>query len=166
MKNNETGIKRLSFAVMILTFLFVVLTHLFPKIAHSDVYDAEILRIIDGDTVVIAAPFLPSPLKPQLAIRVFGVDTPEKSWRGKCEYERNLGQMASDFTKQLILSSTRHQVDIMKWDKFGGRVLGDILLDGKSLRKMLIENGYAREYYGKKKQSWCDDRLFSLLRLY
>ena len=96
-------------------------------------------------------------MKPQLAIRVFGVDTPEKSWRGKCEYERNLGQMASDFTKQLILSSTRHQVDIMKWDKFGGRVLGDILLDGKSLRRMLIENGYAREYFGKKKQSWCDD---------
>jgi len=155
--NNENGIKRLSLAVVILTILFIALTHLFPKDAHSDVYDAEILRIIDGDTVVIAAPFLPSPLKPQLAIRVFGVDTPEKSWRGKCEYERNLGQMASDFTKQLILSSTRHQVDIMKWDKFGGRVLGDILLDGKSLRRMLIENGYAREYYGKKKQSWCDD---------
>ena len=156
MKNDNEKIKDHFLLVVLLTFLFLVLTHLFPKIAHSDVYDAEILRIIDGDTVVIAAPFLPSPLKPQLAIRVFGVDTPEKSWRGKCEYERNLGQMASDFTKQLILSSTRHQVDIMKWDKFGGRVLGDILLDGKSLRRMLIENGYAREYYGKKKQSWCD----------
>ena len=156
MKNDNEKIKDHFLLVVLLTFLFLVLTHLFPKIAHSDVYDAEIIRIIDGDTVVIAAPFLPSPLKPQLAIRVFGVDTPEKSWRGKCEYERNLGQMASDFTKQLILSSTRHQVDIMKWDKFGGRVLGDILLDGKSLRRMLIENGYAREYYGKKKQSWCD----------
>ena len=156
MKNNNEKIKDHFLLVVLLTFLFIALTHLFPKDAHSDVYDAEIIRIIDGDTVVIAAPFLPSPLKPQLAIRVFGVDTPEKSWRGKCEYERNLGQKASDFTKQLILSSTRHQVDIMKWDKFGGRVLGDILLDGKSLRRMLIQNGYAREYYGKKKQSWCD----------
>jgi endonuclease YncB( thermonuclease family) len=34
--------------------------------------------------------------------------------------------------------------------------LGDILLDGKSLRMMLLEKGYAREYYGKKKESWCD----------
>ena len=44
-------------------------------------YDAQILRITDGDTVVIAAPFLPPPIKPELAIRVFGVDTPEKGHR-------------------------------------------------------------------------------------
>jgi endonuclease YncB( thermonuclease family) len=34
--------------------------------------------------------------------------------------------------------------------------LGDILLDGKSLRQMLIQNGFAREYYGEAKQSWCN----------
>jgi hypothetical protein len=34
--------------------------------------------VSDGDTVVIAAPFLPAPLKPQLAVRVYGVDTPKK----------------------------------------------------------------------------------------
>jgi endonuclease YncB( thermonuclease family) len=41
------------------------------------------------------------------------------------------------------------------WDKFGGRVLGDIILNGKSLREMLIANGYARAYFGEAKQSWC-----------
>ena len=40
-------------------------------------YDAQIVRVNDGDTVVISAPFLPAPLKPELAVRVFGVDTPE-----------------------------------------------------------------------------------------
>jgi endonuclease YncB( thermonuclease family) len=30
------------------------------------------------------------------------------------------------------------------------------LLDGKSLRQMLITNGFAREYYGEAKQSWCN----------
>ena len=40
------------------------------------------------------------------------------------------------------------------WDKFGGRVLGDLIIDGKSLRQLLLDNGYAREYYGDKKQSW------------
>jgi endonuclease YncB( thermonuclease family) len=43
----------------------------------------------------------------------------------------------------------------MGWDKFGGRVLGDIILDGQSLRASLITNGFAREYYGEEKQSWC-----------
>jgi len=28
-------------------------------------------------------------------------------------------------------------------------------LNGQSLRAMLIQNGYAREYFGDAKQSWC-----------
>ena len=138
--------------------LIIILSFIFAMSAQADIYDVEIVRIIDGDTVVIKAPFLPSPLKPELAVRVFGVDTPEKSWRGDCEYEREKGELASMFTSALIETTTEHQVDLMKWDKFGGRVLGDIILDGKSLRNLLIENGYAREYYGKKKESWCEDR--------
>ena len=43
----------------------------------------------------------------------------------------------------------------MDWDKYGGRVLGDVVLNGQSLRQMLIVNGHAREYYGEAKQSWC-----------
>jgi endonuclease YncB( thermonuclease family) len=39
----------------------------------------------------------------------------------------------------------------MDWDKYGGRVLGDVILNGQSLRQMLIVNGYAREYYGEAK---------------
>ena len=42
------------------------------------------------------------------------------------------------------------------WDKFGGRVLGDILINGQSLRAALIANSFAREYYGDAKQSWCN----------
>ena len=41
------------------------------------------------------------------------------------------------------------------WEKFGGRVLGDVFVDGQSLRKLLITNGFAREYYGEAKTSWC-----------
>lgn len=151
-----------AFAIITMYLLFMTdqasssITRNDNTIQKTDIYDAQIIRIIDGDTVVIKAPFLPYPLKPQLAIRVFGVDTPEKSWRGKCKYERLLGEMASQFTKSRIRSAKTRQVRLIKWDKFGGRVLGDILLDGKSLRDLLIENGYAREYYGKKKESWCD----------
>ena len=32
---------------------------------------------------------------------------------------------------------------------------GDIILNGQSLRANLIQNGFAREYYGDEKQSWC-----------
>ena len=59
-----------------------VLAQKLPK--NSATYDAKILRVSDGDTIVIAAPFLPAPLKPELAVRIYGVDTPEKGHRAQC----------------------------------------------------------------------------------
>lgn len=120
------------------------------------IYDAVITRVIDGDTVAFQAPFLPAPLKQELSIRVFGVDTPEKGFRSQCPSEDQRGQAATAFTKAQINASTKRQVILMDWDKYGGRVLGDVVLDGKSLRQMLIANGFAREYYGEAKQSWCN----------
>jgi endonuclease YncB( thermonuclease family) len=119
-------------------------------------YDAQILKVTDGDTVVISAPFLPAPLKPQLSVRVFGVDTPEKGHRAQCPSEAQRGEAASAFTKKAVASTKKHQVVLYGWDKFGGRVLGDMILDGVSLRAELIRNGFAREYYGEAKQSWCN----------
>lgn len=126
-----------------------------PKQPRGVVYDAQILRVSDGDTIVIAAPFLPQPLKPELAVRIYGVDTPEKGWRGQCDSEKQRGEAASVFTKNLVSASQQRQVVLYGWDKFGGRVLGDIILNGQSLRAQLIANGHAREYYGTAKQSWC-----------
>ena len=127
--------------------------------AKSATYDAQILRVTDGDTVVIAAPFLPAPFKPELAIRVYGVDTPEKGHRAMCPSEAQRGEAASAFTKNAINQAAaaggKFQVTMYGWDKFGGRVLGDILVNGQSLRAALIANGFAREYFGDAKQSWC-----------
>lgn len=143
----------------IITAVFLALlttTAFAQKQPKSVTYGATLLRVTDGDTVVMSAAFLPAPLKPELAVRVYGVDTPEKGHRAKCEAEGQRGLAATQFTKQQILAAKDHKVSIIAWDKFGGRVLGDIILDGKSLRQMLIQNGYAREYYGEAKTSWCN----------
>jgi len=128
----------------------------FGKDIEMKYYDFPITRIIDGDTVAFQADFLPEPLKQELSIRVYGVDTPEKGWRGQCDKEKAMGEEASKFTKAQIKNAKEIKVGIAKWDKFGGRVLGDIIFDGNSLREMLIEKGYARPYFGDKKESWCD----------
>jgi endonuclease YncB( thermonuclease family) len=125
-----------------------------PK--NSATYDAQIIRVSDGDTIVIAAPFLPQPLKPELAVRIYGVDTPEKGHRAQCPAEAQRGEMATQFTKQLVSQGRQFQVVLYGWDKFGGRVLGDIIVNGQSVRAGLIANGLAREYYGEAKQSWCN----------
>lgn len=118
-------------------------------------HDATILRIIDGDTIVIAAPYLPRPLKPELAVRIYGVDTPEKGHLARCAQENERALQASQYTTRMIQSGKKIQVTLYRWDKFGGRVLGDIVVDGESVRQGLIKNGLAREYYGDRKQSWC-----------
>ena len=141
---------------ILLVLLLVPLIAFAQKTPQGVTYDAQIVRVSDGDTVVIAAPFLPAPLKPELAVRIFGVDTPEKGFRGQCESEKQRGEAASQFTKAAITKSTKRQVVLYGWDKFGGRVLGDIILDGQSLRTGLIQNGFAREYFGDAKQSWCN----------
>jgi len=142
----------------LLTLLIVgiLATGVFAKDVVMKEYDWKITRVIDGDTVAFEADFIPEPLKKELSIRVYGVDTPEKGFRGQCDKEKAAGEAASAFTKKLVKSAKNTKIAIWDWDKYGGRVLGDVILDGKSLRKQLIDNGYAREYYGEAKQSWCN----------
>jgi endonuclease YncB( thermonuclease family) len=112
----------------LLTILLLVPMLAFAQKTPKGVtYDAQIIRVSDGDTIVIAAPFLPQPLKPELAVRIFGVDTPEKGHRAQCPQEDQRAQLASKFTTQAIQSHPKHQVIIYGWDKFGGRILGDII---------------------------------------
>ena len=122
--------------------------------AFSTPYD--ITRVIDGDTVEIAVDFLPSPLPPKLSIRVMGIDTPEKAPRAQCDAEAALAKKASAFTKNAVANALEVDIKILKWDKYGGRVLGDVYLDHQSLAESLVSAGLARHYKGDAKQSWCE----------
>lgn len=135
---------------------FVVMPSYAQKTPNGVTYDAVITRVIDGDTVAFEAKWLLPPLKPELSIRVFGVDTPEKGFRAGCTKEADLGAKASEYTKKAVAEAKTKQVVLIDWDKYGGRVLGDVILDGQSLRHNLIEKGFAREYYGEAKTSWCN----------
>jgi endonuclease YncB( thermonuclease family) len=120
----------------------------------ENLYNWKVIRAIDGDTVEIQVDFLPKELGDKLHVRIWGVDTPEKGFRAHSVHEAELGEKASAFTKELIATAKDIKVTLIMWDKFGGRVLGDLIIDGKSLRQQLLDNGFAREYYGTKKVSW------------
>lgn len=133
-------------------WLAILLLSASPVLA--DAY--KITRVIDGDTVEIAVDFLPAPLPPKLSIRVLGIDTPEKAPRALCEAEAEKAKLASAFTKNAIATAAVIDVQIKSWDKYGGRVLGHVFLDGQSLAEMLINQGLARAYFGEAKSSWCN----------
>lgn len=145
---------RVFFALLLIWTTLLMLFMMFSA-AKSEIYNYKVLRIIDGDTVEIEAPYLPAPLKPSLYLRIDGVDTPEKPPLARCPMEDMRSLMAKLFTEQEIGNATDVKIVIRKWDKYGGRVLGDVLLNGIPLSQKLIDSGYGVEYHGKRKKSWC-----------
>lgn len=124
--------------------------------AECKVYDWQVTRVVDGDTIKFEATWLPDPLKKEQSIRVLGVDTPEKGHRAQCEKEAKAGEEATKFTKTVVKNAKKVQIQFCDADKYGGRWLGDLIIDGKKLSEMLIANGHARPYFGDKKESWCN----------
>ena len=126
-------------------------------------YRVTVIEATDGDTLTIdAVPWIDIPeLARNVKIRVDGVDTPEKGWRGNCNQERDNAEAATAFTKQQMIHS-KYQVVMsgVKWDKYGGRILAKVrLANGEDLSTKLIERGYAAPYKGEgKKTDWCIDR--------
>lgn len=136
--------------------ILIIFLLLFNQLAFSeDLYDFKIINVIDGDTLTIEALYLPKPLKPELKLRIIGVDTPEKGHRAKCDAERTKALEAKAFTQEIINQGKVKKIRLHSWDKYGGRVLGDVLIDEKSLSELLIQSNYAVKYDGGKKTLWC-----------
>lgn len=115
---------------------------------------------VDGDTFKVDAREIKDELlKLNYSIRIKGIDTPEKGWRAKCKKEAILGEMASEFTKKALKEAEAKKLPIainnVEHDKYGGRLLADVYINGKLLASELIEAGLARKYHGEKKASWC-----------
>ena len=124
-----------------------------PAVAAD--YEWPIVRVIDGDTVKVDASADLPPELASLSVRLRGVDTPETR-RAKCERERQAGKAATAFVEQRIAEAERVVVRDPAWDKWGGRVVAGLILDGLPLSETLIGAGHGRAYDGGKRQPWCD----------
>ena len=109
-------------------------------------YEAEVIRIIDGDTCVVSVD-LGFRINYEIKLRLAGISAPEV--RGP---ERPEGLKSRDFLRSLILGK-KVQIRTMKdkQEKYG-RYLADIYLlgvklpDNNCVNTLMIENGFAKEY--------------------
>ena len=117
-------------------------------------YNAEVTRIIDGDTIAVNAQIFPH-LNATLNVRIAGVDTPEL--RGKCDYEKLLAQQAKRWVEQEFPPGTWVIIRNVRDDKYSGRVVADVYrADDENLGEMLLAAGQAVEYDGTGlRQDWC-----------
>ena len=115
------------------------------------VYQAELERVVDGDTVDVTLDLGFDVKLHKQRVRLHGIDTPESRTRNLAE--KKLGLAAKERLKELCVG--RFKVKSLGKGKYG-RVLGiPYTEDGQDICQSLIDEGHAVEYYGgKKKKVW------------
>jgi endonuclease YncB( thermonuclease family) len=134
---------------------------LVPKVPmQNELIDARIVDIYDGDTVKVIVLFGEVPFF--ISLRILGVDAPEiRKAKDKLPEESVAGIKVREHVKSLFPTNIA-KVTFRDWDKYGGRILGDIYTpDGISIAEHLIAEGWVRRYNGEKKKEWTLQELVS-----
>ena len=101
-------------------------------------YPGVVDRVHDGDTIYIRldAGF---DLTIYARVRVYGINAPE--------LDSDAGKQARDYAEQLLPAGAAVQVVSHGWDKYGGRVDGDITLPaGSDFAQQMLTSGHAVPY--------------------
>jgi len=122
------------------------------KKKKSRIYpEALITRVKDGDTFVCDIDVGFYITLHGIVIRLYGIDTPEKTGATKEE-----GLRVKEYVKTLIEGKTVH-LEVIKKGKYAGRWIGNIMLRDDddvlciNLAKHLIEQGMGKAYFGGKR---------------
>jgi len=137
--------------LLLATILVVLPVQTAPQ--YGTVTVSKVISVYDGDTFRVDINSLPPIVGKNIAIRVNGVDTPEI--RGKCQYEKNLALEARDFVRVKLANAKEIKLTNLQRGKYF-RVVANVLVDGVSLERELLDNKLAYEYSGGKKLSWCE----------
>jgi micrococcal nuclease len=119
---------------------------------YGSVTVSKVISVYDGDTFRVNIDSLPPIVGKNIPIRVNGVDTPEI--RGKCEYEKKLALKARDFVRAKLANAKEIKLTNLQRGKYF-RVVANVLVDGVSLERGLLDNELAYSYDGGKKLKWC-----------
>ncbi|OJF91352.1 thermonuclease family protein [Pararhizobium antarcticum] len=112
---------------------------------------ASIIKIIDGDTLLVAAKPWPQQTM-EVYVRLRGIDAPET--KSDCASTRAAGEQAKAALVAMLGGQSEIKLLHIAGDKYFGRVLADIaLIDGRNPAQELLSAGYVSEYKGGKKRT-------------
>ena len=108
------------------------------------------LTVSDGDTLKCDGQLLR--LLGEGTPHVVGIDTPElRTW--KCEKERRLARLAKFRLRELVSGPVK--IVALDHDRSGRPLVNVYLPDGREVGKMLLREGFAREWRKGHKVDWC-----------
>ena len=117
--------------------------------ASAETFDADVVRVIDGDTVVVL-----SDTNAEIKVRLAGIDCPEK--RGNQPFWRSAKSELSN-----LLGNSRVLVNHSKTDRWG-RVIGVVQLGSLDTGAEMIRLGLCWHFKRyEREQSASDRRIYS-----
>ena len=141
-------------------FLVIVL----PKIVTADhappwnFHGVNVISCHDGDTCRVNLPGHHALFGNKVAVRLVGIQAPERDGRAKCDLERKLADKARDWLVGRIRAAQRVDLaGVTGRDSFG-RLLGKLVADGVDLGGEMLRLGLAVAWVpGDMKVAWCGD---------
>lgn len=159
---------RVGIAVLVLTLGIVAQGSVSAR-AQSPVgprceHDAKTFRCVkyirnyDADTVTVTIPGVHPLIGDKISVRVLGIDTPEI--KGKTTCEKDKARTAQRLVESLLKNAKHIELQNVDRDKYF-RILADVIVDGKSIKDLMIKNNLAYTYDGgtKRMVDWCQMRL-------
>lgn len=109
---------------------------------------AQIIRIIDGDTLEVDAHPWPGHAV-RVSVRLRGIDTPER--RSRCAGQRAAAQLARNELERLVSGFSTVELINVSGGKYYGRVLADMKAGTRDIASAMLASGLARPYQGGKR---------------
>ena len=106
----------------------------------------QIVDVYDGDTFKIDLPNMHPLFGKEIAIRLFGVDTPEM--KGTSDEVKALAQEAQQLTEKALTEANIIELRNPQRGKYF-RIISEVWIDGESLADMLKAKGLAKDYDGE-----------------
>ena len=136
--------------------------HVYASVEEERLFEWEVTRVIDGDTVGIRVEWGPLELR-KLSIRIRGIDTPEKGYRAKCEFEKGQGKLATQFVTDVIADAAATNTPItfgnVSWGKYGGRIIVPSYSESNQLN-YFVARSYNGNYFKYKNPEASKDIIF------
>lgn len=108
----------------------------------------ELVRVVDGDTIIVNIGGWPAIVGDQIGVRVAGCDTPEL--RDKRLHMREQALRAKDTVNAILHGAQSIELRNIRRGKYF-RLVADVYADGCNLAHILISSGLAMPYDGKAK---------------
>lgn len=111
----------------------------------------DLVRVIDGDTIVVTIDGWPEVVGHEIGVRVAGCDTPEL--RDKRPDIKRLAYEAKGAVLLMLQHSRQIELRNIRRGKYF-RLVADVYADGNKLSEFLIRQGLAQPYDGGTRPKW------------